>query len=220
MFSKIKQLLQSIDTQTRAWSWKIVAYCATTVYLVGCASTNNALIHNDPLSNENLQVRASQIHSLDEAQNIEANAIDQQKLADTSLEQAKVACYRKFFVNRCLDQINQTRNDTWDAAQIDRSAARLYIRQQQAEAQRAALTEKLATYNREEAAKASLRARNAAEYNARQQAQRARIAQAQAAQQADAPQRAQNVEDFNAKVKRIEEIKQKRIDDAKKLMPQ
>ena len=220
MFSKIKQLLQSIDTQTRAWSWKIVAYCATTVYLVGCASTNNALIHNDPLSNENLQVRASQIHSLDEAQNIEANAIDQQKLADTSLEQAKVACYRKFFVNRCIDQANQTRNDTWDAAQIERSAARLYIRQQQAEAQRAALTEKLATYNREEAAKASLRARNAAEYNARQQAQQARIAQAQAAQQADAPQRAQNVEDFNAKVKRIEEIKQKRIDDAKKLMPQ
>ena len=220
MLLKIKQLLQSIDTQTRAWSWKIVAYCATTVYLVGCASTNNALIHNDPLSNENLQVRASQIHSLDEAQNIEANAIDQQKLADTSLEQAKVACYRKFFVNRCIDQANQTRNDTWDAAQIERSAARLYIRQQQAEAQRAALTEKLATYNREEAAKASLRARNAAEYNARQQAQRARIAQAQAAQQADAPQRAQNVEDFNAKVKRIEAIKQKRIDDAKKLMPQ
>ena len=220
MFSKIKQLLQSIDTQTRAWSWKIVAYCATTVYLVGCASTNNALIHNDPLSNENLQVRASQIHSLDEAQNIEANAIDQQKLADAHLEQEKVACYRKFFVNRCIDQANQTRNDTWDAAQIERSAARLYIRQQQAEAQRAALTEKLNTYNREEAAKASLRARNAAEYNARQQAQRARIAQAQAAQQADAPQRAQNVEDFNAKVKRIEAIKQKRIEDAKKLMPQ
>ncbi|MBS1174336.1 MAG: hypothetical protein H6R05_467 [Burkholderiaceae bacterium] len=220
MLLKIKQLLQSTDTQTRAWSWKIVAYCATTVYLVGCASTNNALIHNDPLSNENLQARASQIHSLDEAQNIEANAINQQQLADTSLEQAKVACYRKFFVNRCLDQVNQTRNDAWDAAQVERSAARLYMRQQQAEAQRLALTEKLNTYNREEAAKAPLRAQNAAAYQARQQAYQAKLAQAQAAQQADAPQRAQNVEDFNAKVKRIEAIKQKRIDDAKKLMPQ
>ena len=220
MLLKIKQLLQSIDTQTRAWSWKIVAYCATTVCLVGCASTNNALIHNDPLSNENLQTRIHQIHSLDEAQKIEANAINQQQLADTTLEHLKKQCYRKFFVNRCIDQANQTRNDTWDAAQIDRSAARLYIRQQQAEAQRTALTEKLATYNREEAQKAPQRARNAAEYHARQQAQQARIAQAQAEQQADAPQRAQNVEDFNAKVKRIEAIKQKRIDDAKKLMPQ
>ena len=220
MLFTIKQLLNSNKPQGASAPWKIAAYCATTVYLVGCASTNNALIQNDPLSNENLQARASQIHSLDEAQTIEANAIDKQQLSDVTLEQAKAQCCRKFFVNRCLDQINQTRNDAWDVAQIDRSAARLYIRQQQAEAQRAALTEKINTYNREETQKAPQRARNAAEYNARQQAQQARIAQAQAAQQADAPQRAQNVEDFNAKVKRIEAIKQKRIDDAKKLMPQ
>ncbi len=220
MLFKIKQLLQSIIAQGHVLPWKIGAYCATTVYLMGCASTNNALVQNDPLSNENLQARTSQIHSLEEAQNIETNAMAQQQLADAHLAQEKAACYRKFFVNRCLDQVNQTRNDAWDAAQIERSAARLYIRQQQAEAQRLALTEKLNTYNRKEAAKAPLRAQNAAAYQARQQAYQAKLAQAQAQQQADAAKRAQNVEDFNAKVKRIEAIKQKRIEDAKKLMPQ
>jgi hypothetical protein len=220
MLFKIKQLFQSITAQAHISPWKIVAYCATTVYLVGCTSSNNPLVQNDPLSNENLQARANQIHSIEEAQSIEAHAIDQQQRADTTLEQAEVACYRKFFVNRCLDQVNQTHNDAWDAAQIERSAARLYIRQQQAEAQRLALTEKLNTYNREEVAKAPLRAQNAAAYQARQQAYQAKLAQAQAQQQADAAKRAQNVEDFNAKVKRIEAIKQKRIEDAKKLMPQ
>lgn len=220
MLLKIKQLLQSIIAQVHISPWKIVAYCATTVYLVGCASANNALIHNDPLSNQNLQVLANQIHSLEQAQKIEANAIDQQELADAHLEQETIECYHKFFVNRCIDRVNQTRNDAWDSAQIDRSAARLYIRQQQAEAQRITLTEKINTYNREEAAKAPLRAQNAAAYQARQQAYQAKLAQAQAQQQADATKRAQNVEDFNAKVKRIEAIKQKRMDDAKKLMPQ
>ena len=219
MLFKIKQLLKPNEFQERPRPWKIVAYCATTVYLVGCASSNNTLINRDPLSTQNLQTRANQIHSLDEAQKIETTALSVQQSADATLAQGQAQCYRKFLVNRCLDQINQTRNAAWDAAQYERSASRLYVRQQQAEAQRVTLTDKLNTYNREEAQKAPQRARNAADYKARQQAQQARIAQAQAEQKAQAASRAQNVEDFNAKVKRIEAIKQKRIDDAKKPMP-
>jgi hypothetical protein len=220
MLFKIKQLFNLLKLQGHTHPWKIVAYCATTVYLMGCTSSNNAIIHNDPLSNNQLQARVNQIHSLAEAQKIEDNALYAQQSADTSLTQEQAHCYRKFFVNHCLDQANQTRNAVWDAAQVERSAARLYVRQQQAHAQRAALTEKLNTYNREEAQKAPQRARNVAEYNARQKAHQAKIAQVQAQQQADAPKRAQNIEDFNAKVKRIEAIKQKRIEDAQKLMPQ
>ena len=219
MLFKIKQLLKPIEFQERPRPWKIVAYCATTVYLVGCASSNNALIQRDPLSAQNLQTRANQIHSLDEAQKIETTALSVQQSADATLAQGQAQCYRKFLVNRCLDQINQTRNEAWDAAQVERSASRLYVRQQQAEAQRVTLTDKLNTYNREEAQKAPQRARNAAEYNARQKAYREKLAQAKEQEKIDAPKRAQNVEDFNTKVKRIEDIKQKRIDDAKKSMP-
>ena len=230
MLLKIKRLIHSTSVHSTAFRAqsirKTAAYCATicaTLLLLGCANVQQhtqSTIANDPLSPQNLQSSAAQINNMAQAEQIERDAIARQNAADIELKNNQAACYRQFFVNRCLDQQANSRNRIWDQAQIERSAARLYIRQQQAEAQRTALTEKLATYNREEAQKAPQRARNAAEYNALQQAQQARIAQAQAEQQADAPQRAQNVEDFNAKVKRIEAIKQKRIEDAKKLMPQ
>ncbi len=198
---------------------KIVAYCATSVWLVGCASSNNQIINNDPLASAQLQARASEIHSPAQAQKIEANAKYLQQAADETLAQEQAACYRKFLVNRCLDNASQARNDAWDAAQIDLSAARLYTRQQQAQAQRAELSERVSTYNQQEREQAPQRARNRAAFNARQQAHQAKLAQAKQQAAANANQRAQNVEDFNAKLKRIQAIKQKRVQDAAKQAP-
>ena len=117
-----------------------------------------------------------------------------------------------------MDNARQARNDAWDAAQIDLSAARLYERQQQAQAQKNELLSKLKTYHQKETSQAPERARKLAAYNARQKAHADTLAQIQKNRLADKAVREQNVEDFNTKVKRIEAIKQKRVNDAKKLM--
>ena len=196
---------------------KIAAYCATicsTLLLLGCANigshTQNT-VANDPLSPQNLNARTAAITYLAQAQQMEQAAIARQNAADATLKTAQADCYRKFFVNRCLDQQADIRNQIWDQAQIQRSAARLYIRQYEAEQQRIALMQKINTHQKQEAAKAAERARSVAEYNARQKAYNEKLAQAQAQEAAQAAQRAQNVEDFNAKVKRIEAIKKQRI---------
>ena len=196
---------------------KIAAYCATlcsALLLLGCANvssqTQNTVV-NDPLSPQNLSARTAVIANLAQAQQMEQAAIARQNTADAALKTTQADCYRKFFVNRCLNQQTDIRNQIWDQAQIERSAARLYIRQHEAEQQRIALMQKINVYQKQEAAKAAERARNVAEYNARQKAHAEKLAQAQAQEAAQAAQRAQNVEDFNAKVKRIEEIKKQRI---------
>ena len=176
-------------------------------------------IANDPLSPQNLQSSAAQINSMAQAEQIERDAIARQNAADIELKNNQAACYRQFFVNRCLDQQANIRNQIWDQAQIERSAARLYIRQAQAEQQRVALMQKVKAYQQKEAAKAAERARNAAEYAARQKAHAEKLAQAKAQEAAKAAQRAQNVEDYNAKVKRIEEIKRQRILKAQQPQP-
>ena len=196
---------------------KIAAYCDTicsTLLLLGCANigshTQNT-VANDPLLPQNLNARTAAITYLAQAQQMEQAAIARQNAADATLKTAQADCYRKFFVNRCLDQQADIRNQIWDQAQIERSAARLYIRQYEAEQQRIALMQKINTHQKQEAAKAAERARSVAEYNARQKAYNEKLAQAQAQEAAQAAQRAQNVEDFNAKVKRIEAIKKQRI---------
>ena len=196
---------------------KIAAYCATlcsALLLLGCANVSSQTqntVANDPLSPQNLNARTAAIANLAQAQQMEQAAIARQNAADTALKTAQADCYRKFFVNRCLNQQADIRNHIWDQAQIERSAARLYIRQHEAEQQRIALMQKINTHQKQEAAKAAERARSVAEYNARQKAHAEKLAQAQAQEAAQAAQRAQNVEDFNAKVKRIEEIKKQRI---------
>ena len=196
---------------------KTAAYCATlcgALLLLGCANVSSHTqntIADDPLSPQNLSARTATIANLAQAQHMEQAAIARQNAADAALKIAQVDCYRKFFVNRCLDQQADIRNQIWDQAQIERSAARLYIRQYEAEQQRVALMQKIKVYQKKEAAKAAERARSVAEYNARQKAHAEKLAQAQAQQAAQAAQRAQNVEDFNAKVKRIEEIKRQRL---------
>lgn len=217
MLLKIKQL-QRIATQILPHEWqKTAAYCATicaTLLLLGCASTQQrtqTTIANDPLSPQNLNNRTAAITSMAQAEQIERAAIARQNDADIQLKNAQAECYRRFFVNRCLDQQADIRNHIWDQAQIERSAARLYIRQAQAEQQRIALMQKITAYQKKEAAKAAERARNAAQYATRQKAHADKLAQDQAQQKAQAAERAQNVEDYNAKVKRIEEIKKQRI---------
>lgn len=170
----------------------------------------------DPLSPARLQARAAQIHSIAEADQIERHAMLSQQQADQRLSAEQAPCQRRFLVNRCLEQVAQRRNNTWDAAQIDRSAARLYLRQQEAAQKKTELTTRLSQYRREEAAKAPLRAENARRYRARQQTHQEQLRQYQKAQTDNAAQRAQKVEDFNDKVKRIETIKQKRIENAQK----
>lgn len=223
MLFKIKRLHQIFKLFSQNTLRKTAAYCATTCLLLGCAHANNTnqqLTQNDPLAPQNLQNRAAQIHSVREAEQIEQAAIARQQQADAELARAQTACYQKFLVNRCLDQQAQIRSAIWDQAQIERSAARLYIRQDQAEQQRIALMQKVNSYQQKEAAKAAERARSAAEYAARQKAHAEKLAQAKAQEAANAAQRAQNVEDYNAKVKRIEAIKQKRILDAQKAAEQ
>ena len=224
MLLKIKRLIHSTSVHSTAFRAqsirKTAAYCATicaTLLLLGCANVQQHIqstIANDPLSPQNLQSSAAQINSMAQAEQIERDAIARQNAADSELKNNQAACYRQFFVNRCLDQQANSRNRIWDQAQIERSAARLYIRQAQAEQQRIALMQKVNAYQQKEAAKAAERARNAAEYAARQKAHADKLAQAKAQEAANAAQRAQNVEDYNAKVKRIEEIKRQRIQKA------
>ncbi len=221
MLLKIKRLIHSSSIHSKAFlaqsSRKTAAYCATiftALLLLGCANSQQhtqSTLANDPLSPQNLNNSAAQINSMAQAEQIERDAIARQNAADAELTIAQAECHRRFFVNRCLDQQANIRHQIWDQAQIDRSAARLYIRQAQAEQQRIALMQKIAAYQQKEAAKAAERARNAAEYAARQKAHAEKLAQAKAQEAAKAAQRAQNVEDYNAKVKRIEAIKQQRI---------
>ena len=229
MLLKIKRLIHSLSVHSNTFRTqsirKTAAYCATicaALLLLGCANTQQhtqSTIANDPLSPQNLQSSAAQINNMAQAEQIERDAIARQNAADIELKNNQAACYRQFFVNRCLDQQANIRNQIWDQAQIERSAARLYIRQAQAEQQRVALMQKVKAYQQKEAAKAAERARNAAEYAARQKAHAEKLAQAKAQEAAKAAQRAQNVEDYNAKVKRIEEIKRQRILKAQQPQP-
>ena len=205
-----------------AYTAKTAAYCATisvvTALLLGCASTEQhtqATVNDDPLAPQNLQQRAAQISSRAQAEQIEKDAIARQNTADNVLKNSQADCYRRFFVNRCLNELADRRNQVWDVAQIERSAARLYIRQAEAEQQRIALTQKITTYQKQEATKAAERARSAAEYAAREKAYNEKLAKANAEEAANAAKRAQNVEDYSTKLKRIEAIKQQRIEKAK-----
>lgn len=221
MLLKINRLIHSSSIYSKAFRTqsirKSAAYCATicaTLLLLGCASIRQhtqSTIANDPLSPQNLQSSAAQINSMVQAEQIERDAIARQNTANIELKNNQAACYRQFFVNRCLDQQANIHSQIWDQAQIERSAARLYIRQAQAEQQRIALMQKVNSYQQKEAAKATERARNATEYATRQKAHAEKLAQAKAQETAKSAQRAQNVEDYNAKVKRIEEIKKQRI---------
>lgn len=237
----------------RASSLKIVAYCATVAALAGCAGLNSATpnstekspvsvaMSQDTLAFARVQSRAQLIPSLEAAQALELSAVDKQSVADKQTKSNAAACYKKFLVNRCLDKLRNTRNDAWDDAQIDRSAARLYIRTKEAENSRVALMAKMNDYSEKEAANAPQRAANVAKFNQKRIAQAVKLATPQsptpeqrainraafeAKQKAyaekwaqepklNAQTRADNVEKFEEKVSRLEALKKKRIADNK-----
>lgn len=177
---------------------------------MGCIGTHIYPTQDDPLAAAQLRERANTFVNIASATQVLNTALERQSLADTHLQTMQPTCYRKFLVQRCLDRAQTERNQSWDAAQIDLSAARLYLRQQEAEVQRIALSDKLKRYQKQEQAQAGQRAANARAYTARQAAYAQRQTQIQNLLQSKAPERAQKNQDFATKMQKIQAIKAQR----------
>ena len=193
---------------------KFVAYCAIVLSLSGCASTTSQIakaINDDALSNNKVIERAKNIKTLKQAQTQENHAIEVQNLADANLMIDKVACNKVFLVNRCINRVTATRNDLWDTAQMDRTSARYYIRQYEANERRIALEQKIAAYRREQAAQAATRSASKAAYDAKLKAYAEKLAQPDPLTPEE---RAKNVTLFEAKRNTILEIQRKRAEAA------
>lgn len=193
---------------------KFVAYCAIVLSLSGCASTTSQLtsaISEDALSNDKVVERAKSIKTLKQAQAQENKAIEAQNLADANLMIDKVACNKIFLVNRCIKKVTAVRNDLWDTAQLDRTSARYFIRQYEANERRVALEQKIAAYRREQAAQAATRLANKAAYEAKLKAYAEKLAQPDLLTPEE---RKKNVTLFEAKRNTILEIQRKRAEAA------
>ena len=193
---------------------KFVAYCAIVLSLSGCASTTSQLasaISEDALSNDKVVERAKSIKTLKQAQAQENKAIEVQNLADANLMIDKVACNKIFLVNRCINKVTAVRNDLWDTAQLDRTSARYFIRQYEANERRVALEQKIAAYRREQAAQAATRLANKAAYEAKLKAYAEKLAQPDLLTPEE---RKKNVTLFEAKRNTILEIQRKRAEAA------
>ena len=193
---------------------KFVAYCAIILSLSGCASTTSQIanaISDDALSNEKVTERAKSIKTLKQAQTQENKAIEVQNLADANLMIDKVACNKIFLVNRCINQVTAVRNDLWDKAQLDRTSARYFIRQYEANERRVALEQKIAAYKREQVAQAATRMANKAAYEAKLKAYAEKLAQPDPLTPEE---RKKNVTLFEAKRNTILEIQRKRAEAA------
>ncbi|TDR32323.1 hypothetical protein [Hydromonas duriensis] len=190
-------------------SSKFAAYCAIVLSLTGCATPKTQVTTDDELAQPKVVERSKQIKSLKQAQMQEAAAIAKQNQADTDLLLDKAACLKVFLVNRCIDKASATRNATWDAAQIERTSARYYIRQYEANARRTALAQKLEDYRRSEAAQAPARAASKAAYESKIQAYNAKLANPDTLSPEE---RAQNVTLYNQKRTKILEMQKKRAD--------
>ncbi|MGL4767038.1 MAG: hypothetical protein ACRCV6_03005 [Formosimonas sp.] len=199
------------------------AYCAIFIGLSGCTSLNsnisNAAI-DDVLTASRVQARAQAIPNLATAQNIERDALARQAAADASVVGIEARCAPKFLVNRCIEQARDARNEAWDSAQVDLTAARLHIRTFEANQKRAELQKKLTDYAAEEKANIPVRAANKAAFIAKQAALQTRQAEYAAAQIAQAPERAAKASAFEAKRVKILELQQKRAADNAKRVAQ
>ncbi|GHA68598.1 hypothetical protein GCM10009007_06680 [Formosimonas limnophila] len=195
------------------------AYCAIFVALSGCASSNSGILNaasNDALAVEKVRARANLIPSVAVAQAMESNALMRQKAADELIVGIESACMPKFLVNKCISDARTARNDAWDNAQIDLTAARLFLRTAESNEQRAVLQQKIADYNAEQIASAPIRAANKAAYESKKTAFVQRQAAYVAEQAAKAPERAANVSEFQAKQDELNALKEKRVEDAAK----
>ena len=193
---------------------KFVAYCAIVLSLSGCASTTSQLtnaISDDALSNEKVAERAKSIRTLKQAQTQEKKAVEVQNLADANLMIDKAECDKKFLVNRCINKVTAIRNDLWDTAQLDRTSARYFIRQYEANERRVALEQKIAAYKREQAAQAASRLASKAAYEAKLKAYAEKLAQPDPLTPEE---RKKNVTLFEAKRNTILEIQRKRAEAA------
>lgn len=203
-------------TVTGSQDWatpsKLAAYCAIVLALSGCASSKTEIANaeNDDLSRPKVAERAKSIKSLKQAQAQETAAIASQNKADADLLFDKAACTKVFLVNRCIEKATAVRNATWDEAQLDRTAARYFIRQYEANERRAALAKKMEDYRREQMAQAATRAANRAAYEAKLQAYNERLANPD---ELTPEERAQNVTVYNAKRTKILALQKKRAEE-------
>jgi hypothetical protein len=147
---------------------------------------------------------------------MELNALMRQKAADELVVGIESACMPKILVNKCINDARTARNDAWDNAQVDLTAARLFIRTAESDEQRTMLQQKLADYNAEQIASAPMRAANKAAYESKKAAFVQRQAEFAAQQVAKAPERAANVSEFQAKQDELNALKKKRVEDAAK----
>ena len=199
--------------------FKNAAYCAIFIVLTGCSATtssiNNADV-NDALNADKVRARANAIPNMTVAQAQEKDALARQAAADRTIANIESDCMPKFLVTKCIEDARNARNDAWDAAQVDLTAARLFIRTTEANQRRTELQQKLADYNAEEKANIPVRAANKAAFDAKQTAFAQRQAQYAAEQIAQAPERAANVSAFEERRTKILELQKKREDEAKK----
>lgn len=198
---------------------KNAAYCAIFIALAGCAATNSRILNaaaDDTLAASRVSERAQAIASSEVATRMEQDAIRRQNAADASVVGIESACMPRFLVNKCINDARNARNAEWDAAQVDLTAARLYLRTAESNQHAAELQQKLREYNAEQAALAPVRAANAAAFAAKTAASAQRQAEYAAQIAAQAPERAANKSAFAQKQLDIEAIKKKRLEDAAK----
>lgn len=198
---------------------KNAAYCAIFMLVTGCAAGNSSISNaaiNDVLTADKVRARANALPNLAAAQAIEKDAMARQAAADASVVNIETRCMPKFLVTRCIDAARNARNDAWDAAQIDLTSARLYIRTFESNQKKAELEQKLAKFTAEQKANIPIRAANKAAYIAKQAAYKQRQIDYAKQQASDAPQRAANVVDFKAKRAEILALQKKRADEAAK----
>jgi len=196
---------------------KNVAYCATFALLSGCALTS-LNVAEDLLAPSTVLLQSQTINSTKSAQLMEQFALEQQALADASLLNIEAICQPKFLVFKCINDAKQARNERWDAAQINLTAARLYLRTQEANQTKVELLNKVAAHEAAEKLNAPNRAANAKAFQAKYNAYVKRQADYAAQQAAQAPERAASAAAFNERVSAVEAIKAKRVaDNAKRV---
>lgn len=194
---------------------KNAAYCAIFTLIMGCA-TQNLTITTDELSNESVRERARTIYSLEAAQNIEKSALSRQKSADSAFIHIKNSCLEKILVNKCIDSARENRNAIWDEAHKELISARFFIRNDEANKNRIALTKKLTDHQADELANIPVRATNVSAFNAKQAAYAQRQLNYAVKQATVTSERAASVTAFEEKQRYIEEVQKKRLQDNEK----
>lgn len=194
---------------------KNAAYCAIFILLTGCA-TQNLSSTADDLSSNAVRARAHAIESLETAQAIEKSALSRQALADETFTNIENSCLKKFLVNNCIELARINRNETWDLAQKELTAARFYIRTDEAHKNQVTLTKKLANHQADELANIPIRAANVAAFNAKQLEYEQRQLNNTIKKVSMATERTANIAAFEEKQRYIKEVQKKRAQDNEK----